>query len=103
MYAVLESGGQQLKVAEGDVVKIHKIEAEDSAELVIDKVLMISKDGDLQVGKPYVPNAKVTAEVLGQGRDKKVMVFKKRRRTGFRVMRGHRQPYTEIRIVKIEA
>jgi len=103
MYAVIETGGQQLKVEEGDIVKVQKLPGDASDKIVLDKVLMVRKDDKLLIGQPYLEKAKVQAEVLGQDRDKKVVVYKKKRRTGYEVKRGHRQPFTQIKILQIKA
>lgn len=101
MYAVIETGGKQYKVQEGDVVFVEKIEAEDGAVLTFDKVLAISNEGNVTFGKPLVENASVSAKVLGQGKDKKIIVFKYKPKKGYRNKNGHRQPYTKVQIDKI--
>jgi large subunit ribosomal protein L21 len=101
MYAVIETGGKQYKVQEGDVVFIEKLEAEDGAAITFDKVLAVSNEGTVTVGKPLVENAKVDAKVLGQGKDKKIIVFKYKAKKGYRNKTGHRQPYTKVQINKI--
>lgn len=101
MYAVIETGGKQYKVQEGDVVFIEKLEAEDGAEVTFDKVLAVSSEGNVTFGKPMVENATVSAKVLGQGKNKKVIVFKFKPKKGYRRKTGHRQPYTKVQIEKI--
>lgn len=101
MYAVIETGGKQYKVQEGDVVFIEKLEAEDGAEVKFDKVLAISDEGKLTFGKPTIESASVSAKVLGQGKGKKVIVFKFKPKKGYRKKTGHRQPYTKVQIDKI--
>ncbi|HHV16383.1 MAG TPA: 50S ribosomal protein L21 [Gelria sp.] len=104
MYAVIESGGKQYKVSEGTVLKVEKLEAAAGDHLSIDKVLMISDgNGNVKVGNPLVKNARVEVEVMEQGRDKKVVVFKYKRRKKYRRKQGHRQPFTKIKVLKIEA
>jgi len=104
MYAVIESGGKQYKVSEGTVLKVEKLEAAAGDRLVIDKVLMINdENGNVKVGNPLVSNARVEVEVMEQGRDKKVVVFKYKRRKNYRKKQGHRQPFTRIKVLKIEA
>lgn len=104
MYAVIESGGKQYKVSEGTVLKVEKLEAAAGDHLSIDKVLMISdENGNVKVGNPLVKNARVEVEVMEQGRDKKVVVFKYKRRKKYRRKQGHRQPFTKIKVLKIEA
>lgn len=101
MYAVIETGGKQYKVQEGDVVFIEKLDVEDGAVVTFDKVLAVSNEGNLTFGKPLVENASVAAKVLGQGKDKKVIVFKYKAKKGYRNKNGHRQPYTKVQIDKI--
>ena len=104
MYAVIESGGKQYKVSEGTVLKVEKLEAAAGDRLSIDKVLMVNdENGNVKVGNPLVSNARVEAEVMEQGREKKVVVFKYKRRKNYRKKQGHRQPFTRIKIIKIEA
>jgi len=100
MYAVIETGGQQHKVAPGDTVKVQKIVGTEK-EISLDKVLLISKDDGLQVGNPYVKNAVVTAEVQGEGRYPKVIVYKQKPRKGYRKLNGHKQGYTILKIKDI--
>ena len=98
MYAVVETGGKQYKMAVGDVVKVEKLNAQDGEKVVLDKVIMVVDDeGNLKLG-----SGKVTAEVLGQGRHKKIIVFKYKRRKNERKKQGHRQNYTKIKIEAIE-
>ena len=101
MFAVILTGGKQYKVSEGDKVKIEKIEAEDSSTFVFDKVLMVEKDGVVKLGKPYLEGAKVEGEILREGRHKKIIVFKFKAKKRYRKKAGHRQPFTEVQIVKI--
>jgi len=101
MNAVVEILGNQYKVKEGDEVKISRIDEKEGGNVKFDKVLLIDKDGDIQVGKPTVPDAVVHSTVLEHDRYKKVMVFKKKRRKGYRVKKGHRQGYTLIKIDNI--
>lgn len=103
MYAVVESGGFQYSVAEGDVIQVPKIKAEPGTKQELGKVLMISGGEAPLVGKPFVEGAKIETEVVGHGRDPKVLVFKFKRRVKYRKMRGHRQPYTELKIERIVA
>jgi len=104
MYALIESGGKQYKVSEGTVLKVEKLEAAAGDRLSIDKVLMVNdENGNVKVGNPLVSNARVEVEVMEQGRDKKVVVFKYKRRKNYRKKQGHRQPFTRIKVIKIEA
>lgn len=100
MYAIIETGGKQYKVSEGDVVRVEKLEIEEGAAYVFDKVLAVS-DGELTVGNPTVEGAKVEATAVAQGKGKKVIVYKYKPKTGFHKKNGHRQPYTALKIEKI--
>lgn len=104
MYAVIETGGKQHKVSEGEILRVDKLDAETGTEVVFDKVLMVKAgDDSLKVGKPYVENVSVTAEVVEQGKDKKIIVFKYKRKKNYQRKQGHRQRYTAIRIKSIAA
>ena len=100
-YAVIETGGQQYAVREGEVHKIAKLEGEAGSKVEFDKVLLVNDGDTVKVGKPTVENAKVTAEVLEQTRDKKITVFKFKRRKKYRKKTGHRQDVTYIKITDI--
>lgn len=101
MYAVIETGGKQYKVQEGDVLFIEKINAEDGAAVKFDKVLALSNDNGLAVGTPVVDGASVDAKVLKSGKSKKIIIFKYKSKKGYRRRQGHRQPYTKVEIAKI--
>jgi len=101
MYAVVEIAGKQFKVASSDKVRVPKLDVEVGKKVEFDKVLLLADNATVKVGNPTVEGAKVEAMVLSHGKDEKVIVFKKKRRKGYRVKRGHRQPYTEIEISKI--
>ncbi|MCT4507423.1 MAG: 50S ribosomal protein L21 [Tepidibacter sp.] len=103
MYAVVETGGKQYKVSEGDVIFVEKLEANAGDVVTLDKVLVCSKDGNLVVGNPVVDGAKVEAKVLEQGKAKKVIVFKYKPKKDYRRKQGHRQPFTKLVIEKINA
>ena len=103
MYAIIETGGKQYKVAEGDIITVEKLGVEAGQEYTFDKVLVLAKDGDVKVGAPYVEGAAVTASVIGDGKAKKVVVYKYKRKTGYHKKNGHRQPYTQVKIEKINA
>ncbi|WFD11524.1 50S ribosomal protein L21 [Tepidibacter hydrothermalis] len=103
MYAIVETGGKQYRVSEGDVLFVEKLEANAGDVVTLDKVLVCSKDGNLVVGNPVVDGAKVEAKVLEQGKSKKVVVFKYKPKKDYRRKQGHRQPYTKIVIEKINA
>ncbi len=97
MFAVIESGGKQYIVKEGDVIRVEKLPVEEKSEVSFDKVLMV---GD-KVGNPYVENAKVEAKVVKTAKAKKVIVYKFKRRKGYKRKKGHRQWFSEIKITKI--
>lgn len=104
MYAVIVTGGKQYKVSEGDVIYVEKINAEVDSTVEIGNVLAISdKEGNLVIGKPKIEGAKVSAKVLSQGKNKKIIVFKYKRKLDYRKKQGHRQPYTKLQIEKIDA
>jgi large subunit ribosomal protein L21 len=103
MFAVIQSGGKQYKVAENDVIKVEKLAAEVGAGIDLDRVLMIGGEGAPTIGTPLVAGALVTAEVLEQTRADKIIVFKKKRRKGYRRRLGHRQDLTVLRITGISA
>lgn len=103
MYAVLTTGGKQYRVKEGDVLFVEKLNAEVDSTVELTEVLAVAKDGEIKVGAPVVEGAKVVAKVLAQGKAKKVVVFKYKRKKDYRRKNGHRQPYTKIVIEKIEA
>lgn len=102
MYAIIETGGQQFKVREGDEIKIEKIRYEEGDEVVFDKVLALIGE-NTKFGNPVVEGAKVKAEVLEQGRHDKVIIYKYRAKKNSRKKKGHRQPYTLVKIAAIEA
>lgn len=101
MYAIIETGGKQYKVAEGDVITVEKLGVEAGQDFTFDKVLVLAKDGDVKVGAPYVDGAAVTASVIGDGKGKKVIVYKYKPKKGFHKKRGHRQPFTKLQIKSI--
>ncbi|HHZ02733.1 MAG TPA: 50S ribosomal protein L21 [Tissierellia bacterium] len=101
MYAIIETGGKQYRVQEGDVLRVEKLEVAEGETVKFDKVLLVSNEGNLNVGKPYVDGAVVEAVVEGHGKAKKIIVFKYKPKKDFRKKQGHRQPYTQIKIEKI--
>jgi len=101
MYAIIATGGKQYKVSEGDVIKVEKLDAEVDSTVDFDNVIAVS-DGTLKVGED-VANATVSATVVDQGRGKKVVVYKYKRKTGYHKKNGHRQAYTAVKIDKINA
>jgi len=103
MYAVIETGGKQYMVKEGDLVRVEKLNTEKDKSFTFDRVLMIGDSETPKIGSPLVEGAKVTAKVTDNGKSTKVKVFKKKRRKGYRRTKGHRQAYTELKITKIAA
>ena len=101
MYAIIATGGKQYKVSEGDVIYVEKIDAEEGSAVTFDQVLAVSDNG-MKVGAD-VANATVSATVMDQGRGKKVIVYKYKRKTGYHKKNGHRQAYTQVKIDKINA
>ncbi len=103
MYAIVETGGKQYRVQEGDTVYVEKLEATAGDVVTLDTVLAVSKDGQLTLGAPVVAGAKVEAKVVEQGKGKKIIVFKYKPKKDYRRKQGHRQPYTKLIIEKINA
>ncbi len=103
MYAVISTGGKQYKLAQGDVCRIEKLDAEEGASVEIDKVLMIADGDNINIGTPFVDGGKITATVKSHGRAKKVEIMKFRRRKHHQKRTGHRQYYTEIEVTGISA
>jgi large subunit ribosomal protein L21 len=103
MYAVVATGGKQYKVQQGDVLRVEKLAGDVGAEVAFDKVLMFSDGENVQIGQPIVEGAVVKGHIIEQGKSKKVIVFKYKRRKRYRRKQGHRQPYTAVRIDAIEA
>lgn len=100
-YAIVQTGGKQYRVQEGDTIRVETLPHQDGEKVELSEVLMVSRDGDVSVGQPTVPKAKVTAEVVGHGRHKKIRVFKYKAKTRYRRMQGHRQGYTELKVTGI--
>ena len=102
MFAIIESGGKQYKVAEGDTIRVELLDVEEGAALEIDKVLAVYDGNDFQVGKPYLKDAKVACKVVEHGKGKKVVVFHYKPKKNIRTKNGHRQPYTKLQIESIK-
>lgn len=102
MYAIIETGGKQYKVQQGDVIFVEKLGMEEGSEVTFDKVIAVSGD-EFKAGTPYVEGASVTAKVVKNGKEKKVIVFKMKPKKDYRRKMGHRQPYTKIQIDTINA
>ena len=103
MYAIIEDSGTQIKVSEGDVIRVAKRQlAADTATITFDKVLMVANNGETKIGTPTVDGAKVTADVLGEHRTEKVTVIKFKRRKDYKRKRGHRQDYLKVKVTSIQ-
>ena len=102
MYAVIKNGGKQYKVSAGDLLKVEKLAGAVGETIELDEVLMVGGE-EVKIGTPLLPNAKVTATIVEQGKDKKILVFKSKRRKNYRKKYGHRQPLTRLKITNIEA
>ncbi len=103
MYAIIETGGKQYKVEEGMELYIEKLDVEAGDSVSFDKILLVSKDGKVQVGSPTVANATVTGKVEKHGRGQKIIVFKYKSKKNYKRKQGHRQPFTKVVIEKINA
>jgi len=102
MYAVIETGGKQLKVEAGDTIYVEKLDVEEGAEYTFDKVLYVGGD-TTKIGTPYLEGATVTAEVVAQGKEKKVTVYKYKPKKHYHKKQGHRQPFTKLTVKEINA
>ena len=98
MYAIIETGGKQYRVQEGDVITVEKLGIEDGKKVEFDKVLVLSDDNGLKVGTPYIEGAKVAGKVVENGKGQKVLIFKYKNKKDYRKKQGHRQPYTMVEI-----
>ena len=101
MYAVIETGGKQYKVSEGDVIYVEKLDVEAGADVAFDKVLLIGEGSDVKVGAPVVDGVSVSGKVIKNDKAKKVVVYKYKPKKGYHKKQGHRQPYTKVEITKI--
>jgi large subunit ribosomal protein L21 len=102
-YAVIRTGGKQYRVAPGDIIRIEKLVGDAGSQVAFTEVLMASVNAGVQVGVPLVPGLRVTGEIVSQGRAKKILVFKKKRRKNYRRHQGHRQYETTVRVTGIES
>ncbi len=100
-YAIIRSGGLQYRVSEGDTIRVPRMREEIGQAVTVSDVLAVSREGRLTVGRPVVDGVSVSAEIVGPGRGKKVIIFKKKRRKGYQIKKGHRQDYTELKILGI--
>ena len=103
MYAVIEACGKQYKVTKGDVVFFEKLDVEEGKKVTFDKVVLVSDEGKIEVGAPYVKGMKVEGKVVAHGKGKKIVVFKYKAKKNYRRKQGHRQPYTKVEITAIKA
>ncbi|HYE09912.1 MAG TPA: 50S ribosomal protein L21 [Patescibacteria group bacterium] len=101
MYAIIKTGGKQYRVNEGDVISVEKLDVASGEKIVFDEILVVSNNGELQIGAPVVSGAKVEGTVVQQGKEKKVVVFKYKPKKDYRKKQGHRQPFTKVKIEKI--
>ncbi|WP_264844800.1 50S ribosomal protein L21 [Caldinitratiruptor microaerophilus] len=102
MYAIIETGGKQYRVAPGDKIRVERLPAGEGETVTFDRVLAVERDGEFRVGTPTVPGARVSARVVGHGKGPKILVFKFRAKSNYRRRQGHRQPFTELQIESIE-
>ncbi len=102
MYAVIEACGKQYKVTKGDVVFFEKLDVEEGKKVTFDKVVLLSEEGKVEVGAPYVKGIKVEGKVVAHGKGKKIIVFKYKAKKNYRRKQGHRQPYTKVEITAIK-
>ena len=102
MYAIIESCGKQYKVSEGDVVYFEKLDSEEGKKVTFDKVVLLSEEGKVEVGAPYVKGIKVEGKVVSHGKGRKIIVFKYKAKKNYRRKQGHRQPYTKVEITRIK-
>jgi large subunit ribosomal protein L21 len=103
MYAVIATGGKQYRVSEGETIQVEKLGADAGATVTFDEVLLVGNGADVKIGAPVLQGAKVTAQVVNNGRGEKLIIFKYRRRKGYRRKTGHRQPFTAVKITGISA
>ncbi|MGI6704132.1 MAG: 50S ribosomal protein L21 [Clostridia bacterium] len=101
MYALIETGGKQYRIQEGDILSVEKLSVNEGENISFDKVLLIGGEDGVKVGKPYVEGAAVEGEVLFHGKGKKIIVFKYKAKKNYRKKQGHRQPFTRVKITKI--
>ncbi len=103
MFAIIETGGKQYKVQEGDVIFVEKLAGEENSTVVFDKIIALGDGSDIKVGAPYIDDAKVTANLIKSGKSAKIIVYKMKPKKNYRRKQGHRQPYTKVQITAIEA
>lgn len=103
MYAIVEAGGKQFRVSQGDTIVVDKMSAEVGSTVTLDRVILVQTDSSTQVGTPTVAGASVTAKVVGHGKAKKIIVFKYKAKKNYHKKQGHRQPFTKLTIESIQA
>ncbi len=103
MYAVIRSGGKQYRVSEGEVVRLEHLPGKVGGKVTFKEVLAVGENGTLEAGKPTLPSAKVTGSIVEQGKGDKVRVFKFKKNSQYKILRGHRQPFTAVRITEISS
>ncbi len=103
MYAIIQSGGKQYKVAVGDTIYVEKLDKAAGENIVFDNVLAVSKEDQLTIGAPFVEGAKVKADVVKEGKGKKIIVYKYKSKKTYHKKQGHRQPFTQVTVTAIEA
>jgi large subunit ribosomal protein L21 len=101
VYAIIQTGGKQYRIAPGDVLRVERLPGEPGEEVILDQVLLVTDGVAVQVGQPLVPNATVRTQIVRQGKGKKVLIFKKKRRKNYRRKQGHRQLFTALQINEI--
>jgi large subunit ribosomal protein L21 len=102
MYAVIQTGGKQYRVEEGNKIRVEKLDGNVGEKIELKEVLFIGGIDSPKIGRPLIPNTKVVAEIIKQDKSDKILVFKRKRRKGFKKLKGHRQPFTEIKIISIQ-
>jgi large subunit ribosomal protein L21 len=102
LYAIIETGGKQQKATPGETLKVERLDAQVGESLRLDRVMLVNRDGEISLGRPYLEGVSVKATVTAQERAPKILVFKKKKRKGYRRTKGHRQSYTSLRIDGIE-
>ncbi len=103
MYAIIKTGGKQFRVSEGDVIRVERLSSEEGEKVSFDEVLMVGGDGEIKIGSPNIEGATVEGTVVKHGKAKKIIVFKYKAKKNYRKKQGHRQPFTQVKIEKINA
>ncbi len=101
MYAVVKTGGKQYRIAKGDILRVEKLEGKVGDQVTLKDVAMVSQEGEVQVGSPYLAKAVVIGEIIQQAKDRKVLTYKMKRRKNYRRMKGHRQSFTYLKVSNI--